>query len=431
MLENLYGFLLNHKNVPIARLDKAAYKDLDFALRVFKEIDGVLGVAIIQTCNRVELYVELSSGRDPGYLIEFWEELVEDQELSKDLTIIRGVDVIRHIFRLASGLESMVIGEQEILRQVKDAYYKALTIGSLSRTMKIIFQEAIRLGKKIRTETEIDKRRLSLPQIAVEVVEKMLRDLNDKVIMIIGAGETGELVNSTLVGKSYRKLTLLFANRTYEKAKQLANISGGIALQLNEIPNYLPIADIVFVTTSAPHYILTREKVEEALEKREKPLIIVDLSVPRNVDPEISEISSVKLLTLDDIKEYVDEYIYDKMGEVKKVENIVEKEVERFLEKFESMQMNEIISKIYKRIENIRLEELEEALSMIRKVEATVDERTLKIMECMSKAIVKRIMNPFIENLKKNYRQLNYNDLVNLLQLFFDTEDPDRIQSKH
>jgi len=415
-LNTIHGLLLNHKQLPISSLEKFFFRDLELALRLFKSVSGVEGVAILQTCNRVEVYLELRDEEAVENVLSIWEDLTGDTGIKRNTVLVRGVEVVRHLFRLASGLESMVIGEQEILRQVKEAYYKAVANSSLSLLLKMIFEEAIKIGKRVRSETEISRRRLSLAHVAVEVVEKILKNMDDKVILIIGAGETGELVNSALMEKNYRKLTLLFANRTYERAIHLASMSGGIALRLDQIENYLRIADIVFVTTSAPHYIITRERIAEAIEERDKPLLIIDLSVPRNVDPEVSRLQNLKLITLDDLKEYIDHSIYARIKELDKIETLIEDYVEKFQERLETIWIEELISKIYSYAEKVRFEEVLEAMSMIKTVK--LDERSREIIEDMSRAIVKRILNPLIENLRRNYKNVNKADLSSLLRVY-------------
>lgn len=415
-LNTIHGLLLNHKQLPISRLEKAFFKDIDLALKLFKNVDGVEGAAIVQTCNRVEVYLESTNEKVVEDVLSIWEDLTGDIELKTNVLLMRDVDVIRHLFRLASGLESMVVGEQEVLRQVKEAYYRGLVNNSLSQLLKIVFDEAIKIGKRVRSMTEISRKRLSLAHIAVEVVEGLLKNLNDKVILIIGAGETGELVNTALMEKNYRKLTLLFANRTYERAKQLANLSGGIALRLDQIENYLKIADVVFVTTSAPHYILTREKVEGAVKKRNKPLMIIDLSVPRNIDPEVSYLENVKLITLDGLREYVDTSICDRVKELEKIDGLIEEYISKFKERIETRWIEELISRIYCYAEKVRLEEVEEAFSMMKNI--LVDERSREIIDDMSRAIIKRILNPLIENLRKNYKNVDKKQLYSILKVY-------------
>ncbi|MEN2974852.1 MAG: glutamyl-tRNA reductase [Candidatus Caldarchaeales archaeon] len=417
-LESIHALLLNHKQLLISSIEKAFFRDLESALRSFKKIDGVEGVAIIQTCNRVEVYCDLKRVDAAEDILKEWKNMTGNGEIDRDLVRIRGVEVFRHLTRLASGLESMVIGEQEILRQLKEAYYKALSVNSLSQLLKFMLEESIRIGKKIRSETDISRRRISLAHVAVECVEKMLENLNDKVILIVGAGETGELVNMALMEKHYRKLTILFANRTYERAIRLADVGGGIALPLEQMDRYLNVADVVFVTTCAPHYIITRRKLEEEIKDREKPLLIVDLSVPRNVEPDVSNLSNIRVITLDDLRGYIDDITYDKIKEIDKVEAMVEEGVKSFLERLEVMWINELVSEIYRYAERVRIEEFEEALSMIRENE--LSEKTVKTIDDMSKAIVKRILNPLVENLKRNYRCIDKEGLRKVLRIYTD-----------
>jgi len=417
-LERIHGLLLTHKQLPISQLEKTFFRDIDLALKLFKNHDGVEGLAILQTCNRVEVYVEAEGEKTVMEILDLWEDLTNEASIKTNVVWIRSTQVVKHLFRLASGLESMVVGEQEILRQVKEAYYKALSLNSLSHLLKIIFEEAIKVGKKVRSETEISRKKVSLAHVAVEAVEKILKNLNDKVILIIGAGETGELVNSALLEKEYRKLTLLFANRTYERAIQLANLSRGIALRLDQVENYLNIADIVFVTTSAPHYIVTKEKVEEAIKKRNKPLLIVDLSVPRNVDPEVSNLPNIQLITLDSLREYVDGSVYDKIKEVEKIEALVEDYARRFLDRLETIWVEKLISKIYCYAERVRVEEVAEAFSMLKNIE--LNQRDREIIEDMTKAIIKRLINPLVENIRRNYRNLDSEELKKILKIYSD-----------
>lgn len=417
-IERIHGLLLNHKQLPISQLEKSFFRDIDLALKLFKNHDGVDGVAILQTCNRVEVYLEVEDEKTVMEVLDLWEDLTNEASIKTNVTWIRSSQVVKHLFRIASGLESMVVGEQEILRQVKEAYYKALSLNSLSELLKTIFEEAIKIGKKVRSETEISRKRVSLAHVAVEAVEKILKNLNDKVILIIGAGETGELVNSALLEKEYRKLTLLFANRTYERAIQLANLSRGIALRLNQVENYLNIADVVFVTTSAPHYILTREKVEESIKKRDKPLLIIDLSVPRNVDPEVSNLPKIQLITLDDLREYIDGSTYDRIKEIEKTETLVEDHVRRFLDRLETIWVDKLISKIYCYAEKVRAEEVAEAFSMMKNIELNNKDR--EIIEDMSRAIIKRLINPLIENIRRNYRNLDSGELKKILRVYID-----------
>lgn len=412
-LETIHALLLNYKQFPVSRIERAYFKDLDLALRDFKNVEGIEGAAIIQTCNRVEVYLETYNSQSLGKLVERWEDLTGDHEIGANVEKLSGEAVAKHLFRLSSGLESMVIGEQEILRQVKDAYFKALSNNSLSPVLKDLFECAIRVGKRVREGTKIASKRLSMAHVAVEAAERILRDLNDKTILIVGAGEMGVLVNSVLRKKPYRKLTVMLANRTYEKAVELANLSGGIALHLNEMYRYLDAADVIFMTTNAPHYLIKRSRVEGILRNRGRPLIIIELSVPRNVDPEVGSLPNVKLISVDELKVYVDEMLRDRLSEMERVEEMVERYLEDFIKKMKSKWVSDLISEIYGYADKVRREELEEALTLLGK--RAEDERVKTVMDGMSRALMKRLLHPLVENLRKNCECLDKETITRIL----------------
>jgi glutamyl-tRNA reductase len=385
--------MMNYKMFPLYRIEKAFLKDKEIALRRISSIDGITGVVLLQTCNRVEIFLETET-RELNGVIKAWEELSDDTKLGQDVEIVWEEGAIRHLFRLAAGLESMAIGENEILHQIKEAYLLSSKLNLLSRSLRSVFDEALKIGKRVRSSTSLGKKRISIAEMAVEVAERVLGGLQDRVIMVIGAGETGSAVIENINMRNKRNLRIMIANRTYDRAVQLANSFGGIALKLDDVDRFLPVVDVVFVTTSAPHYIITKERASK-LEGR--GTLIFDLSMPRNVDPEASGIKGIKVVIIDDLRKYLDEEASKKLEDIKRAEDFVEKSLENFLERRRRSWAEEIISDFCRMVEEARKEELMEAIRMLR-----CDEETAKVIDSMSKAMIKRIVGCLVENLRRN-----------------------------
>jgi len=390
--------MMNYKMFPLYRIEKAFLKNKETALRRISSINGITGTVLIQTCNRVEIFLETEI-RDLSDVIKTWEELSGDRKLSQDVEIAWEEEAIRHLFRLAAGLESMAIGENEILHQIKEAYILSSKLSLLSRDLRSIFDEALKVGKRVRSSTSLGKKRISIAEMAVEVAERILGGLQDRVIMVIGAGETGSAVIENINMRNKRNLRIMIANRTYDRAVQLANSFGGIALKLDDVDRFLPVVDVVFVTTSAPHYIITKERASK-LEGRST--LIFDLSMPRNVDPEASRIKGIKVITIDDLREYLDEEASKKLEDIKRAEDFVEKSLENFLEKRRRSWAEEIISNFCRMVEEARKEELMEAIRILG-----CDEETAKVMDRMSKAMIKRIVGCLVDNLRRNLSSID------------------------
>lgn len=391
---------LNHKYYTMSRVEHACFSDVKSALNDLARIDGVIGLVILQTCNRVELYVHYTEPDLIKKIINKWEVMVNDKNLGSDIIILNNADAVAHLFRVVSGLESIAVGEGEILHQVRDAYKLADESRTLSRFLRSLFEEALKVGKDVRSKTLLGRVRVSLADIAVDIAEKISTSFNDKTIIVIGAGETGTLIVRSLSQKSARKFTILVANRTYEKAIELANSINGIALHLSDLDRYLNVADIVFVTTSAPHFILTKERIQECMKMRKTPLLIIDLSIPRNVDPEIKSIPNVQIITIDDLKSHTTN-INTWHDDIGKAENMIKDAVNKFVHKWENNFIEEFLADLYKYAESIRKEEVDEALRMLGNIGK--DERVKMILENMSKMIVKRLLYSQSEFLRKNY----------------------------
>lgn len=320
---------LNHKSAPIGIREKIPFsaKILPCALQRLHKYEGIEESIILSTCNRVELYVvtqNIQKGFQSGikFLCDFHN--LEQAYLKKYLYCLNDYHALSHLFRVVSSLDSMVVGETQILGQVKDSYGKARGCDTVGKMLTKVFEEAIRVGKKARSETGIGKGAVSTSSAAIGLAKKIFGSLKDKNVLIIGAGKIAELAVENLYTKGVK--TVLVANRTFEKAKELASLFGGIAITFDQILGYMQDADILISSTSAPHYIITYTHIERIMKLRNhRALFLIDLGLPRNIAPEVSEVENVHLYNIDGLTSACDANIKERLSEVKKVEQIIEK----------------------------------------------------------------------------------------------------------
>lgn len=327
---------INHKTAPLEIREKISFSPSKIfkALGLLSAYPSVEECLILSTCNRVELYAFAQSyeeGRkslrsflyDYHGLKEPWDQY---------LYAYQNQQAIGHIFRVVSSLDSMVIGENQILHQVKRAYAEAKESGAAGKNLSLIFQEALRIGKDVRASTSISKGVVSISSVAVELAKKKLKDLRRKNILIIGAGKIGELTAKSLTDKGIE--SIFVTNRTYIQAVSLAERFGGRAVKFDKLPEILKEADIVISSTSAPHYILKYRDIASLAEARNKrPLFIIDLGVPRNIEPSIADIEGVYLYNIDDLKRVSYLNLQQRLEEAKIVEGIVKAEAACFYNK--------------------------------------------------------------------------------------------------
>jgi len=294
-------------------------------------------VMLLSTCNRVEVYAYnfLFNGK------ELASKLVELKRLSpsiKDYFFYkRGEEAVFHVFKVASSLDSMVIGEPQIVAQFKEAYRLAREAGTVGKILNRLYEKALRASKRVRTETGITKSAVSVSYAAVELAKKIFGDLKEAKVLLVGAGEMAELAANYLKRFGAK---LHITNRTYEKAVKLAKELGGDALRFEHMRDYLPLMDIVIVSTGARHYVLTKEDMERSVKERNyEPQFVIDISVPRNADPEIDKLDSVFLYDIDDLKQVVEENLKGRKREAERGEIILWDEVKKFLRWLESLKV--------------------------------------------------------------------------------------------
>ncbi len=330
----------SHKTAPLKVRERFSLtrRQLRESLTQLKKEDSVLGAAILSTCNRIEFYVHLANMNSCNERVK--NLLFEHCHIKKNdlryFYILKGADAAGHIFRVASGLDSQVLGETQILGQVKTARATAGDAGAISGLLDAVFEKAVETGKKVRTETKISRGNVSLGGAAIRMIEEKFSDLQGKLILIIGAGKIGGLVSKYLKKKKIKGIFV--SNRTYTKACELAENCGGEAVNFSRLGEKLRKVDVVITSTSSPHLILRRKILGEVMKTREKPLLIVDLALPRDVAPEAREIPGISLYDLDDLKSIVDENYSRRIEEAGAAEAIVQSELDKLCRQLELAQ---------------------------------------------------------------------------------------------
>ncbi|MBI4699024.1 MAG: glutamyl-tRNA reductase [Nitrospirae bacterium] len=384
---------LNHDTAGIEIREKVAFDGpkLEQATDALKNHPGVHEIIILSTCNRVEIYSnvgDISSG--PEHIKQFMSvfHTMPREVLDKALYVHSGRNAIKHIFRVASSLDSMVVGEPQILGQLKDAFDFALKKKSSGVLLNKAMKKAISAAKRTRTETKIGENAVSISFAAVELAKKIFEDLSARTFMLMGAGEMAELAARHLINNGVKYVTV--TNRTYERAEELAREFNGKVVEFDRFIEELAHTDIVICSTGAPNYILAREQMQKIMKQRKnKPVFIIDISVPRNIDPEINDMDNVYLYNVDDLQGIVATNIQERSREAEKAEKIVEDEVESFIKWQESLSAVPTIVALREKAEAIRKEELEKILGRL----GSLGEKDIKALESLTNSIVNKLIH--------------------------------------
>lgn len=328
---------LNHKTAPVEVREKLTIPEtkLPEALKLLVEQTALKEAVIISTCNRTEIYGVLPrEEKEPqGSIPEEIEKIknflssyrqVARNEFEDNLYIYQEKECIEHLFEVAAGLDSMVVGEDQVLGQVKTAYSYAHQNRTTAKLLNILFQKALNLGKHVRTVTAINKGSVSVSSVAVELAEKIFGSLQERQVMIIGAGETSELTAKNLLDSGVK--SILVSNRTFERAQELARKFNGLAVRFDEFPAYLEDVDIVISSTAAPHFILKKEDLLPLMRKRKhRALFLIDIAVPRDIDPQVNDLDNIYLYDIDDLEQIVKTNLGEREKEIAKCNQIIKK----------------------------------------------------------------------------------------------------------
>ncbi len=365
----LHAVGINYNTAPVSIRERLAFPadSLESSLKALWNSNKINGAAILSTCNRTEFYYQTEENISHS-LIEWIAEnkKIRTADFSPYLYSHTDSQSIRHMFRVACGLDSMVLGEPQILGQMKTAYQAAYEAGTLGKHLGKLFHHTFSAAKKVRTDTAIGSSPVSVAFAAVQLAQQIFDSLNEQTALLIGAGETIELTARHLHQNNIGRI--IIANRTFDKAHALASQFNGYAIALSEIPNHLAEADIVVSSTASQLPILGKGRVESAIKKRKhKPMFMVDLAVPRDIEAEVEQLRDVYLYTVDDLQNTIDENMDSRRKAAKQAEEIIDTQVEHFLSWMRSQGAQSVIKDYRQQAELTRDETLVKALSQLNK----------------------------------------------------------------
>lgn len=398
---NLILIGMNHKTAPLEIREKLSLSCLNTVdpIAEMMNIPQVREAMYLSTCNRVEVLAHATEREGvleslKGFI--FFHGNLPPEELEKCLYVYFDDEAVRHLFRVASSLDSLVMGEPQILGQVKDAYYRSVEQKATGIILNKVLHHAFRVAKRVRTETAIAGNAVSVSYAAVKLAKKIFGDLRGKAVLLIGAGEMSELTARHLLNSGVSKI--MIANRTHARALQLAEEFNGTALEFDHLGESLRSADIVISSTGAPGYIITREMVDAALHGRKKhTLFLIDIAVPRDVDPEVGDLDNVYLYNVDDLQEVVDENMKNRRQEAQKAVAIIDEEVEKHRVWKNSLAAVPTIVSLREKTEGIVKGELERCGPWLK----TLGEKERNNVEILANAIVNKIIHDPIIGLKE------------------------------
>lgn len=371
---------VDHHTADIAQIERAT-KDLELMFEYSQSTADVQEYLYLKTCNRSEIYLVLD---------ELPDGLISDEN---NFIIEKDEEALRHLLRLSSGLESMILGEDQILGQIKDARKKAIKEYSIGPVLRTVFTKAIHVGQLSRNNTRINMGTISIGSAAVELAESVQGDLKCKKVLIIGAGKMGSLVARALVLKKLKAIVV--ANRTYQSAVRLAGELGGYAIHFEKLQEAMQDADVIISATGAPHLILTHKQMENIAQDNLKNMVMVDLANPRDIDEKVKDLG-VKLFNIDDLRVIADNSVKMRQQEVSKVEEIVENELILLLNSLKHLEIEPLISNIRIHAEEIRRVEINKALKMLGDLNGKE-----KIVDDLTQALIERLFFDVVKNLRR------------------------------
>lgn len=392
---------LNHRSAPVEIREKVSFPHykIEAALHELKSYPGLEGVVILSTCNRLEIYaattnIDLGISSIKSFLAN--QAQLEEKVLFEYLTVHTLYETVRHLYRVVSGLDSMILGETQILGQVASAYEKAVKAGVTNKVINVFFQNALTVGKRVRTETQIDQHPTSISYTAVELAKHALGDLAGRNILILGAGEMSSLTAKHLVANGAG--TVIVSNRSHVRAETLAAEFNGIAVPFEKLSESMQEVDIVISATSAANFVIPPEQIQKVMEQRDyRPLLLIDIAVPRDIHPDAAKIPGVKLFDIDDLREVVDKHQNARKIAGKKAEVIIEEEMEQFMKWHNSLFVIPTIVALQQRGEEIKNYQLEHALNKL----GGLTEKQEKIVRSMANSIINQLLHTPITNLKE------------------------------
>ena len=416
---------LNHRTVPVALLERMAVPQtrLAKALHDLEGRENLLEVAVLSTCNRTEIYAYCSRFHPAvGDVVEFLAEYsgAHPDDFNDHLYTYYDDAAVSHLFTVAAGLDSMIVGEGEILGQVRDAWSAAEAEKVSNTLLGQVFRHAIESGKRVRTETEIGRHPVSISSAAVAVAAEHLGGLEGCRVLVVGAGEMGEGMTIAIASRGVADIVV--ANRTVENAQTLAARVGGRVAPLTALSEEFARADVVLASTGASEVLIDRGTVETIMAgRRDQRMLIVDVALPRDIDPGVGEIPGVTLLDIDDLKGYAQRSTDRRRAEIGKAREILSAEIERYREERAARIVAPIVTALHRRGEQLRVAELERHSSRL----VGLDEATMQLIEAISRGIVNKLLHEPTVRVKDNAGTDRGDVLADALNALFDLDaDP-------
>lgn len=392
---------LSHSTAPVEIREKCAFseKQLESAYKQITECEEIEGLVILSTCNRTELYAttrDIPSGQKvlKDFLLSY-SGLAEEQ-YQEYMYQPNCYDAIAHLFRVSSGLDSMILGETQILGQVKDAYEAARYYNASDSVLNALFQKAIHVGKKVRTDTKIDQHPVSVSYAAVDLAGQRLGSLQGKTVLVVGAGEAGKLTTRYLISNGIH--SVIVSNRSYEKAQEMAAVFEGKAIRFDQIAAEMSNADIVISCTSANHCVITEDNCGDALRARQgRPIIFIDIAVPRDVEVDLQSIDGVMIYDIDDLQDFVNTSYQERHEAAIAAEEIIAEEMEEFNQWLAMLYVVPVITALKNTGETIKQTELKRAFNRMGKI----SERDQVIIQNMAASIVNQLLRSPVLKMKE------------------------------
>ena len=413
MSNSIINARVTFRNSPIHVLERFTLKDLKSAYLEFKQKSGLEECVIIQTCNRIELFGK-SKNPDFEKIKKTWASLtgIDEDSFHENIELSEDSDAVHHLLKLTSGLDSMVVGEEQILGQIKNSITSARTTKASGRHLNTLFDKAIRIGTRIRNSTGIGQGGISVGSMAVKLAEENIDELKSKKILLIGTGEVSTLVAKSLTRRGY---DFAVTSRTLQRSQTFCETMGGLPVKFENVLNGFENYDVVFVATTAPYFLVTYERITNAMKHKNNGMMILDLSNPRTVDEKVATLKGIKLMNLDQIAEMVEKNMTARQNKIKTVENIINEEVSVLEASMKRLEAEPLVKDVFKNIDLLREKELQKALHML----GENDEKKIKIIEELTKAVVESIVSTPMNNIRKASEQ-GHPDVLEIASKLFD-----------
>lgn len=429
---------VTHKMADVQTLEAFSFPDVKKAMIDICNLSSVRECIILQTCNRVEIFaaaedVDLAYHDIIDYVMEstmakmkksnhlppnippekLMEHMINSSKMMHDVIESEfHTNALHHLLRLTSGLESMIVGEDQVLGQVRDSCHLAASADTLGPFLKDIFTKALHVGQRTRSETSINEGAVSIGSAAVELAESIFETLKGKTVMLIGAGEMGSLIAKALGGHDIKEL--IVANRTHSRGIEIAKLLNGRAIKFSEVEDGIKKSDLIITATGAPRAILSAEKIKNATKGRRRDLVIIDVATPRDVDENAGELSRIKLHNIDSLRVIADKNKRLRELEAAKVEAIIEEEISLLVKHIYHIDVEGIVKTLFNNAERIRTRELEKAVRMLNGING----KEKQVLDDLTRVIITRTMSPIVNEIRKA-AEVGDNDTIDAAERLF------------